>query len=53
MPRVGYKSQVLEEVWRVIEDFEIIFQIDLYDDWVWDWIIELCDIYTLVAILGI
>lgn len=30
MPRVGYKSQVLEEVWRVIEDFEIIFQIDLY-----------------------
>ncbi|RPB19976.1 hypothetical protein L211DRAFT_579782 [Terfezia boudieri ATCC MYA-4762] len=36
MPRVGYKSQVLEEVWRFIEGFQAILPIDLYDYWVWD-----------------
>jgi len=36
MPPAGYKAQVLEEVWRLIEDLKVVFQLDPDDDWVLD-----------------
>jgi len=50
MLRVEYKSQVLEEIWSLIEDLGLRLEQDPYCDWVADWITELCEIYMLVSI---
>ncbi|RPB29142.1 hypothetical protein L211DRAFT_845154 [Terfezia boudieri ATCC MYA-4762] len=55
MPRVGYKLVWLVQVTGTgrgleAQDFQAILPIYLYDDWVWDWILHLCHIYTVVAI---
>jgi len=44
------ESQVLEEIWSLIEDLGLLLEQDPYCDWVADWITELCEKYMLVSI---
>jgi len=36
MPRIGYKRQVLDDIWKLIEGLEQVLLLDPYDDWIWD-----------------